>query len=83
MKLYAARNRLAEALCQAIAEHGQPNSFGCDELARLYGGPPAMLAGRIGSDSYLLGTVRQQSGQPELTYVEKRFRVPAKGDETG
>jgi hypothetical protein len=39
--------KLASALKWASNEHGRPNSFGCDELHRLYGGPRAAIAGRI------------------------------------
>lgn len=45
--IYRAMGKLSRALTSAIAEHGTPNHFGCRELD-LYGGPGAMLAGKIG-----------------------------------
>jgi len=41
-------DRLVAALRRAVAEHGAQNSFSPRELATLYGGPPPMLAGRLG-----------------------------------
>lgn len=44
-----ATDELARALNRATDEHGRPNSFGCAELEK-YGGPVAMLVGRVASD---------------------------------
>ena len=48
MTLEEARDQLAKALRKAVEHHGQPNSFSPAELHVEYGGPPPMLAGRIG-----------------------------------
>lgn len=48
MTLEEGVDKLAAALKRAVAEHGRPNIFRCGDLERIYGGPPAMLAGRIG-----------------------------------
>jgi hypothetical protein len=48
VNLEQARDKLAAALKKAAAEHRLPNSFSCRELEELYGGPPRLLAGRIG-----------------------------------
>jgi len=44
-----ATDQLARAINRATDEHGRPNSFGCAELEQ-YGGPVAMLVGRVASD---------------------------------
>ncbi len=44
-----ATDQLARAINRATDEHGRPNSFGCTELEQ-YGGPDAMLVGRIAGD---------------------------------
>lgn len=77
MTLESARNALADAIVRACKEHGRPNSFGCRELEE-YGGPPAMLAGRIGrrySGSLFdaLGG-REGFGSPPI-YRDRKFFV--------
>lgn len=80
MRLNIAAGKLAMALKRAIGEHGQPNSFGCQELEILYGGPPATLAGQVAARPYLLGVVRNLTEQPTLTYEERRFCVGEEGE---
>lgn len=46
--------RLARALNRAFREHGQPNAFTPLELELEYGGPDALIQGRIGRDTWLM-----------------------------
>jgi hypothetical protein len=75
MRLNEAAGKLAMALKRAIGEHGTPNSFGCQELEILYGGPPTTLAGRVANRPVLLQTVRNLTEQSTLTYTDRRFHV--------
>jgi hypothetical protein len=54
--------KLARALRRASEEHGRPNTFSPGELATLYGGPPSMLAGRIGRSFDLMLEVYAELG---------------------
>ncbi len=58
--------KLARALQHAADEHGRPNTFSCGELQTLHGGPPAILAGRIGKDFNLRHRVWQALGGHEV-----------------
>ena len=80
MTLPEATDKLANALMRAICEHGQPNSFGPSELTRLYGGPTALLAGRVVRQPYGLRDLRRLTCQPTLTYTDRRFRVGKEGE---
>jgi hypothetical protein len=78
-RLEAAVPRLAAALRRAADEHGRPNTFGPREL-REYGGPPAMIAGRIGKRFdlmqrvwALLGHRKEWGSCPR--YEQRRFAV--------
>jgi len=53
--------KLALALRRAADAHGRPNTFGPGELV-YYGGPSAMLAGRIGRDVVLMGRLYEALG---------------------
>lgn len=53
---------LAKALRRAAEEHGRPNTFGCEELHELYGGPPPMIAGKIGTSVANMGTLYEALG---------------------
>lgn len=70
--------RLSRALTRAVSEHGAPNRFGCGEL-NLYGGPGAMLAGRIGRHHLVelaaLFPVRDDSGAEVAVHYERDRRV--------
>lgn len=81
MTLEEARDKLAAALLRAVAEHGRPNSFRPGELEQLYGGPPAMLAGRVlrryrHSLWVALGGV--EWGPEPPTYLAGKIEVDAK-----
>lgn len=67
------RDKLAAALKRAVAEHGTPNSFSPGELERLYGGPSAREAGRIGL-RYIIG-LRRAAEMPSLEYEKRRFWI--------
>lgn len=80
MTLDEATIRLAAALRRATVQHGRPNTFGPSELEQLYGGPPAMLAGRIGVDYLRRFKLWQALGGYEVwgscpTYSGGRFAV--------
>jgi hypothetical protein len=77
--LHVAADELANAIMCAIREHGQPNAFSPGELARLYGGPSPLLAGRIGRDADLLQALRRLTCQPGLLYHARQFHVPTEG----
>lgn len=65
--------KLAAALCKAIAEHGTPNTFTCGELASLYGAPPSRFQGlmepklRFDCDGVPHEARRHRSGTPLRT----------------
>jgi hypothetical protein len=72
--------QLAEALRRAAEQHGRPNTFGPGELEQLYGGPPAMMAGRIGASLDLRCRLWQALGGREgwgsaPRYDRRRFAV--------
>lgn len=46
--LFDAAQKLAQALRKATDQHGRPNTFSCGEM-EVYGGPPAMVSGRVGA----------------------------------
>jgi hypothetical protein len=75
----AAVPQLVSALRRAAEEHGRPNTFGAGEL-REYGGPPAMIAGRIGKRFDLMQRVWALLGHREgwgscPRYDKGRFAV--------
>jgi hypothetical protein len=72
--LIEAADRLGYALARAVDEHGRPNSFTCDELALMHGGPRATLAGRVAGKSELLARVEAAVGAP-VSYDDKRWCV--------
>jgi hypothetical protein len=77
--LEAAVPQLVTALRRAAKEHGRPNTFGAGELQQ-YGGPPAMIAGRIGKRFDLMGQVWALLGHREgwgscPRYDKRRFAV--------
>jgi hypothetical protein len=53
---------LARALKRAFSEHGQPNSFAPAELEALYGGPDALVQGRVGRDEWLMAALGGELG---------------------
>lgn len=81
--IYQAMRKLAKALTHAVAEHGTPNHFGCRELA-LYGGPGAMLAGKIGRHHLVeltaLFPVRDGAGAEVAVHYKSDDRVFRIGD---
>jgi hypothetical protein len=77
--LDAAVPQLVAALRRAAQEHGRPNTFGAGEL-QAYGGPPAMIAGRIGKRFDLMRQVWALLGHREgwgscPRYDKRRFAV--------
>lgn len=78
-----AMRKLSRALTRAVSEHGAPNRFGCREL-ELYGGPGAMLAGKIGRchlvELAALFPVRDDTGAEVAVHYEHDKRLFRVGD---
>ena|SRR3990167_3806343 len=76
--LVAHAGTLAKALRRAIAENSAPNTFYPRELATHYGGPPTLIAGRIGRrEPALLSGISSVLGL-DVTYTGAGgFRVNA------
>lgn len=80
--IYEAMRKLSRALTRAVSEHGAPNRFGCREL-ELYGGPGAMLAGKIAHNLVELATlfpVRDGTGAEVAVHYERDKRLFRVGD---
>lgn len=72
--------KLASAIRRAVGEHGQPNSFGSDELEQVYCGPAKRRIQKIGRSSFGRAELYKALGGREgwgsaPTYNKGRFYV--------